>query len=267
MRFAAVGDNCIDRYLPPVNRAFAGGNAVNVAVHLKRLGHDVDYLGAIGNDADGATISACLKEQGLELVGLRVVTGGTTAYTEIVTTENGERSYHFEEFGAMATYRPDATDVARLLRMDHVHIGWLADGGHLKRQLAAGGVSVSQDLSVNNRPENLSPAGLSIAFASAPEVAAEAQLRALLEAGAKLGVITMGAAGSLASNGVLTARAGAEAVTPVDTTGAGDSFIAGFLNAYFSRKSLRKCLEAGAGQGRLACLHHGGFPQCRQHLG
>ena len=28
---ATVGDNCIDRYLPPIDRALVGGNAVNVA--------------------------------------------------------------------------------------------------------------------------------------------------------------------------------------------------------------------------------------------
>jgi hypothetical protein len=31
VRIAALGDNCIDRFLPPVNRLLAGGNAVNVA--------------------------------------------------------------------------------------------------------------------------------------------------------------------------------------------------------------------------------------------
>ena len=35
---ATVGDNCIDRYGPPLGLSLVGGNAVNVAVQLARLG-------------------------------------------------------------------------------------------------------------------------------------------------------------------------------------------------------------------------------------
>ena len=38
---ATMGDNCLDRYLPPLERKFVGGNALNVAVGLSDLGHDV----------------------------------------------------------------------------------------------------------------------------------------------------------------------------------------------------------------------------------
>jgi fructoselysine 6-kinase len=52
-RIATVGDNCIDRYLPPVDRSLVGGNAVNVAVNLRRAGHPAAYFGAVGDDEDG----------------------------------------------------------------------------------------------------------------------------------------------------------------------------------------------------------------------
>ena len=51
-RFAAIGDNCIDRYLP-LNQAAVGGNAVNVAVQLALLGQDCGYFGAVGCVAGG----------------------------------------------------------------------------------------------------------------------------------------------------------------------------------------------------------------------
>ena len=56
-------------------------------------------------------------------------------------------------------------------------------------------------------------------------------------------------------------RAGALAVDPVDTTGAGDSFIAGFLVAHLRGTDLRSSLMAGARQARTTCLHVGGFSQ------
>ena len=37
--FAAVGDNCIDRYLPPIGLSLVGGNAINVGVQLLSLIH------------------------------------------------------------------------------------------------------------------------------------------------------------------------------------------------------------------------------------
>jgi fructoselysine 6-kinase len=261
MRFACVGDNCVDRYLPPVDARFAGGNAVNVAVQLRRLGHQADYFGAIGDDADGAFLRARLAVQGVGLSGLKVRTGAATAYTDIATAANGERHFVFEEFGATRGYRPPTEDIARLLAMDHVHIGWLDDGGALKHLLRRAGVSVSQDLSVNAAPQDLMPDGLNFAFASASPEEAEALARQLLAAGALCAVVTMGGHGSLARRGSRLVRLAAEAITPLDTTGAGDSFIAGFLSTVVKGGTLRDGLAAGRARASLTCLHAGGFPQ------
>ena len=37
IRVAAIGDNCID-YYDSLNESYPGGNPVNVAVYIKRLG-------------------------------------------------------------------------------------------------------------------------------------------------------------------------------------------------------------------------------------
>ena len=145
---ATVGDNCIDRYLP-LRQSTVGGNAVNVAVHLARLGLDAAYFGAVGDDADGRRVLAALADN-------RVVTGhvhvrnGLTAYTDIAFGEGGERIIAFEEFGVCAGYRPTDAEIAMLRPLRHVHIGWLDDGSALKEALAGAGTSVSQDLSVTS---------------------------------------------------------------------------------------------------------------------
>ena len=142
--------------------------------------------------------------------------------------------------------------------MDHVHIGWLADKGELKQTLIAHGVSVSQDLAVNPGAN-----GLSIAFVSAGADLARAEvlLRGALEAGARLGVATMGELGSLASDGRHRASAGAVPVHVVDTTGAGDSFIAGFLAAHVAGRPLERCLVHARDAAAMTCTHFGGFIQ------
>ena len=260
--FAAVGDNCIDRYMPPVGLSLVGGNAVNVGVQLSRLGHKVAYFGAVGNDDDGRRMLACFRENGLVTDHIQIL-DGVTAYTNIEVDETGDRTIGFEEFGVCKGYRPSSADLDVLLTMRHVHIGWLDDGGALKRTLQAAGVSVSQDISVNADPNNLGVEGLSIAFASAgaDRARAETMLDALLRGGAKLAVVTCGSLGSMASDGTRHAQTSIREVEVVDTTGAGDSFIAGFIAAHAAGRSLSTCLESGRDVAAATCQHVGGFPQ------
>ncbi|MBZ7925448.1 fructoselysine 6-kinase [Ensifer adhaerens] len=261
-RLAAVGDNCIDRFQAPVSEAYVGGNAINVAVQWALLGHQSHYFGAVGGDRDGAQVRQLLEQNGVRLAGLKE-RDVNTAYTDIGITPEGERVFLYENFGACAGYRPDAGDLALLKTMDHVHIGWLDDGGALRRALATAGVSVSQDMSVNAAPANLGVEGLSIAFGSGSDGDQDAERLAgdFLARGAGLAVVTRGALGSLASNGAELVSTGSRPVDVVDTTGAGDSFIAGFILAQLQGRPLVERLEAGRDLAARTCTHVGGFPQ------
>ncbi|RVO78715.1 fructoselysine 6-kinase [Sinorhizobium meliloti] len=266
-RFAAVGDNCIDRYRAPLRQSYVGGNAINVAIQLARLGHGSFYFGAVGRDSDGAQVRRLLLANGVNVDHL-LARDTNTAYTDIDVTPAGDRIFVHEDFGACAGYRPDAGEIELLKTMDHVHIGWLDDGGLLRRALSAAGVSVSQDVSVNAAAADLEVDGLSIAFGSAgeDETSAERLTGEFLARGARLAVVTRGALGSLASDGAEVASAGIRAVEVVDTTGAGDSFIAGFIAARLEGRALAACLEAGRDLAADTCTHVGGFPQEPQSI-
>jgi len=259
---ATVGDNCIDRYLP-LSASTVGGNAVNVAVHLVRLGRDTAYFGAVGADEAGRRVLAALAANGVGTGHVRVRDDAATGTTDITFGPGGERIIGAEELGACAGYRPTPDDMAALVRMRHVHLGWLDDGGALKRMLAARGTAVSQDLSVTSPAEGRTPDGLAVAFASAgpslPE--GEAVAARLLEGGAGSAVVTCGAAGSIAAGGGEIARIDARPVEVVDTLGAGDTFIAGFLAARLGGATLAACLAAGRDAAAATCGHLGGFPQ------
>ncbi len=254
---ATVGDNCIDRYLPPVGLALAGGNAVNVAVQLCRQGLETAYFGAVGRDDAGRRIVARLKENGVDTFWM-TERDEPTAWTDIAMGPDGDRIVAFEEFGACRPYRPDAEDMAVLKGMRHVHIGWLDDGGACRRALCAAGVSVSQDLAVNP-----GASGLAVAFASAgpSRERAEALRDAALAEGAGLVVVTMGALGSLASDGTIQAEMDVVPVEVLDTLGAGDTFIAAFLARRLGGGDLGACLLAARDAAAETCRHWGGFPQ------
>ena len=176
---------------------FVGGNAVNVAVQLARQRARVAYFGAVGDDASGRRLVASLRERNVVVDHVRVL-AGVTAWTDIEFATAAERVFAFEEFGVCRGYRPSEADVAVLKWLRHVHLGWLDDGGALKRVLLAAGVSVSQDLSVNAAAIDVRPEGLSIAFLSAEtRSTAEALLQRTLAAGAKVAVVTMGRLGEL----------------------------------------------------------------------
>lgn len=260
---ATVGDNCIDRYLPPLGCELVGGNAVNVAVNLQRLGYRAAYFGAVGDDAEGRRVRAVLARLGVDLASLIVVAAGRTSFTVIATGADGDRHFVSEDFGVCRFYRPDAADLARLTTMRHVHIGWLDDAGATKRALAHAGISVSQDLSVNAEPRNVSPGDLGIAFMSCDgdDTQAHDLARAVSAQGARLAVIMRGARGSLALRGDDVFTGEALPVTVRDTTGAGDSFIAGFLAAHLESRPIALCLAQGHSEAARTCQVLGGFAQ------
>jgi sugar/nucleoside kinase (ribokinase family) len=75
-------------------------------------------------------------------------------------------------------------------------------------------------------------------------------------------VVKQGIAGAVASESASGKRwnVAAANVDVVDTTGAGDAFIAGVLCAYLDGKNILACLENGVGSGARAVCVLGGRP-------
>ena len=129
----------------------------------------------------------------------------------------------------------------------------------MRAALAGSGVSFSQDVAVN--PD---ASGVEVGFDSVgpSEDQARAALHRLLDQGSRVAVDTCGAMGSMASDGGDVVTTGIRALPSViDTTGAGDTFIAGFLTAWKRGRPLAACLAAGRDAAAGTCGHVGGFPQ------
>lgn len=64
-------------------------------------------------------------------------------------------------------------------------------------------------------------------------------------------VVKLGKRGALTFTGGSIHRAETQAVTPLDTTGAGDAFAAAFLTAWVRKKSLPECTSLGNKAARI----------------
>lgn len=262
----SVGDNCIDRLSGRAAVALVGGNAVNVAVQAARAGLRTAYVGVVGpeGEANGDRVAAALMANGVD-IGWLERGARPTPVTELYVGTDGDRKILREDFGACTGWTPRPDILAALTTAPHVHIGWINDGGAARRALVRRGVSVSQDISVNCLSAgDISVEGLEIAFASLPEArAAEAEdcAAALVAKGAKAAVVTLGRLGSLALAGNRLHCADAAGIEATDTTGAGDSYIAGFLAARLVGAPVTEAMAAGHARAAATCTHPGGFPQ------
>ena len=72
-------------------------------------------------------------------------------------------------------------------------------------------------------------------------------------------IATLGENGSIAYDGEKFYRHGIRKVETVDTIGAGDSFIAGFMYAKMNGEDILSCLWAGAAKAEETIQHFGAF--------
>lgn len=254
---ATIGDNTVDQYYGADLTSFVGGNAVNVAVKLRTLGADVAYAGAVGPDADGERIRRTLEGEGVD-TSLLVELPGITSVSKIRVEDDGERVIFFEDFATSADYQPSDADLDVLGRRRLVHIGMNPFADRIRRELRARGVLVTQDCAVSS-----GYADLDVAFCSAGDDRPEAErlAREAVAGGAGLAVVTCGPAGSIAFDGERWWDAAAQPIEVVDTTGAGDSYIAGFVHRFANGDDVEVCMAEGSRVAALTCQHWGGFEQ------
>lgn len=261
-RVLGIGDNTVDIYVDR-GMQFPGGNAVNVAVLAKRLGADAGYLGCLGRDPLGDLIHDSLVEEGIDLTRLRRI-DGPNAWCRIKHDGN-DRRFAGSIPGVRGRYDLNAADDAYIGSFDVAHTGISSDlDGELAR-IAEQAPLLSYDYSEYWRTRDIEGtySHVDIAFMSYPDASDEA-CRALMadvmgKGVSKLVVATRGARGSCAwMNGQFYVE-GIRPATIVDTLGAGDGFIAGFLVSFLKDSDPVTALAAGADNAARACAYQGAF--------
>ena len=260
MKLAAVGDNCMDVY-EQLGRAFPGGNPVNVAVYAVRLGREAAYVGAVGSDQYGQLMRQAMAEKGVDISHVHTLPG-KTAVTQ-VELRGGERVLGDYDEGVLADFRLSRQDVDFLCTFDVIHTGlW----GKMEQELSrfrARGKLVSFDFATAEDGLVLETALPQTDYAFfAREEDTPALRRFLMEAkekGPRVVVATLGGNGSLAYDGQTFYTGGIVPVDVVDTMGAGDSYIAGFLTAILSGAILPEAMAAGAANAAVTLAYQGAW--------
>lgn len=294
MRFVVCGENLID-LIPGESvstiesrwSAFAGGGPMNTSVALAKLGTDSHFLGRIGADAFGRQIEEHLEANGVNL-DLAVRSEDPTALGIVSLDRDGKASYNFHLDGT-AGFSWQAGEFPELDGSDWLHfgsIGFVAGSGTgpLLDFVSRTDAAISFDLNI--RPtvipdrtayfDLVNPLMEAVGHAGGIIKASDEDISWLVddedpipyaeawaaEYGLSMFIVTLGPDGAVAvkPDGRQVGVKGRK-VDLVDTVGAGDTFMAGFLAAYAADPTdVAAALENGVAASALVCSRSGANP-------
>lgn len=230
-----------------------GGTSAGKALHLSGLGRQVACHTVLGDDAEAGRLRSVLAAAGIEVVA-RAVPGASERHLNLMTRA-GERVSLYLSVPAFS-----APDVAQFEALAVDAAALVMDLSETSRSLlspaAATRIPIWTDVhDYDGRSEFHEPflRAASYIFMNADGMSEPlAFMRARVEAGARAVVCTLGADGAMAFDADGVHRVNAVAVDVRDTNGAGDAFLAGYLDATLSGASTDAALTSAASQAAVA---------------
>jgi fructoselysine 6-kinase len=242
LKVIGIGDNVVDDYAH-IRTMFPGGNALNVSVYASMLGCESAYLGVFGSDAAAGHVQRTLAGLGVDTTHCRSADGPNGR--AVLTIESGERVFVGSNEGGVSKSVPMEfifDDPDYLQEFSIIHTSAYSYMDRQLDRLQSLDPLVSYDFSDDfDAAVALSLCrNIDIGFFSCAAWTEEATLDVLAEAvsrGCTLAVATRGPHGAVLFEGQSWYRQAPHPVTPTDTLGAGDAFIAAFLVSYVGGKA------------------------------
>jgi len=232
-----------------------GGAPANVAVGLARLGVSAGFMGQVGDDVFGRFLAQTLRDQGVDVSALRFSKDARTMLAFVSLRSDGERDFVFYRHpSADMLYAPAHVDPAYVRAARVFHFGSIslisepacAATLYAVDVARAAGVLVSYDpnLRLGLWPSaEAARAGVQRAWALAHFIKVseeeltflagtddpEKAVDILWHPDLRLLVVTCGRAGCRYITSRFSGEVPGFSVNVVDTTGAGDGFVAGLL--------------------------------------
>lgn len=247
---AAIGDNCID-YYRNLERKYPTGNVVDTGVNLQKLGIPTAIISTTGSDEYGKWMIESLEAEGLDISHLKVGDGPTAiTYMDL----DGLDRVHGEYIeGVLENIVFDAEDVRFACEHDLVHSALWGKADPVLAEIHASGTLTSFDFAdrlddplVESTLGAVDYGFFSYHGAGGRDNTIEDFLKDKVARGMKVATATFGELGSLSWDGERFYEGGVYPSEVVNTVGAGDSFIAGFLAGVLNGEAIDACLDKGA---------------------
>lgn len=233
----------------------AGGAPANVAAGVSCLGGTAAFLGMVGDDEFGRFLAGMLADRGVEIGGLRYARQAHTTLAFVALRHDGEREFIFyRNPGADMLYGPDDLDEALIAGGAFFHHGSISLISEPNRAATLAAIALARargrlisydpNLRLNLWPDATAARdGLLRGLPTADLLkVSEEEVRFLTGSddldrgidwlhgqGVPVVVATLGAEGCAYRWGDLRGRIPGRPAVAVDTTGAGDAFVAGLL--------------------------------------
>jgi sugar/nucleoside kinase (ribokinase family) len=251
-----------------------GSATAIMGMGLARLGTPVAFVGRVGEDAFGTFCLEQLASRGIDLS--RVIRGGgvKTGLTVAITHPLDRALVTY--LGAISALTGQDIPTTSMAGFHHLHSssfffqeGLQPDFPDLFARAQGAGLTTSLDTGYDSHEQwdgglRATLAHTDLFFPNEVELAAisgtDDPLAGLrrLENGRTRVVAKLGVNGAMTLEGGQAVHVPAYAVQPIDTTGAGDSFNAGFLHRWLQGAPVVECLRLGAACGALSTLGLGG---------
>lgn len=290
VRVMAIGEAMIEAAgaIGGPGRLGHGGDTLNTAVYLARLGVQVSYLTALGRDPFSAAMRALWAEEGVDTTFALTHPDRLPGLYAIHTDDQGERSFLYwrNESAARALFACPgleeawaAAETAPALYLSGITLAIFAPSERsrlvdLARARKAAGAAVGFDPNYRARLWPNAAAAreafaeiapyVTLAFVTLEDERAlgacdriEAVASRWRMAGADEAVIKLGPDGAYVDHGGGAGFIAQSPVAAVDTTGAGDSFNAAYLAARLAGATPEAAARAGNALAREVVRHPG----------
>ncbi|CAH2065688.1 unnamed protein product [Thlaspi arvense] len=279
----------------PAFKKAPGGAPANVAVGIARLGGSSAFIGKVGEDEFGYMLANILKDNNVNSDGMRFDPGARTALAFVTLTSEGEREFMFyRNPSADMLLQESELDLDLIKKAKIFHYGSISlitepcKSAHLAAAKAAkeAGVILSYDpnlrlplwpsadnareeiLSIWDTADIIKISEEEIEFLTKGEDPYDdTVVRKLFHPEMKLLIVTEGPEGCRYYTKDFSGRVHGLRVEVVDTTGAGDAFVAGILSQLANDLSLlqdeerlRKALMFANACGALTVKERGAIP-------
>ena len=274
-----VGAAIVDIPLRPVNRDMfeiesfplqqismtIGGDAINEATIISRLGHKVALMSMVGKDTVGNFIVEHCEKNGIDHASVKMKEGIDTSINVGLVTADGERTFVTNRNGSLWKMTIDDVDISRfseakLLSLASIFNNPLLDCPALVKifeEAKKNDMIICADMIKARLGETLDDIKEALSYVDyffpnydeACMMTGETELEKIadifLDCGIRNVIIKTGKDGCYikSKDGSVLIVPAMKGITAIDTIGAGDNFASGFITAILDGKSLQECAE------------------------